>query len=149
MFTLTNFCPLTCVERVLIPNTHFCCTLDNKGYVYGFWKESLKQIKRYLTNRLQRTKLKTGFSKWTEMPQGVPQGFVLGLFLTESTNVCNYADHTTFYALDSDLHYLISRLEHDSVLAIEWFECNYIKKTRINTICWYRDINMKVCGQRS
>ena len=48
-------------------------------------------------------------------------------FLTEKTNVCNYADDTTFYACDSDLHYLISRLEHDSVLAIEWFECNYMK----------------------
>ena len=40
---------------------------------------------------------------------------------------CNYADGTTFYACDSDLHYLISRLEHDSRLAIEWFECNYLK----------------------
>ena len=49
------------------------------------------------------------------------------LFLTENTNVCNYADDTTFYACDSDLHNLISRLEHDSVLAIEWFECNYMK----------------------
>ena len=31
------------------------------------------------------------------------------------------------YACDSDLNHLISRLEHDSVLAIEWFECNYMK----------------------
>ena len=68
----------------------------------------------------------------------MPQGSVLGplllniyindlFFLTEKTNVCNYADDTTFYACDSDLHYLISRLEHDSVLAIEWFECNDMK----------------------
>ena len=34
---------------------------------------------------------------------------------------------TQHYECDSDLHYLISRLEHDSVLAIEWFECNYMK----------------------
>ena len=32
-------------------------------YVYGFSKESLKLIKSYLTNRWQRTKLNTGFSK--------------------------------------------------------------------------------------
>ena len=48
-------------------------------------------------------------------------------FLTENPNVPNYADDTTFYACDSDFHFLISRLEHDSVLAIEWFECNYRK----------------------
>ena len=43
------------------------------------------------------------------------------------TNVCNYADDTTFHACDSDLEILIQRLEHDSVLAIEWFEGNYMK----------------------
>ena len=48
-------------------------------------------------------------------------------FLTENTNICNYDDDTTFYACDSDLDNLILRLEHDSVLATEWFECNYKK----------------------
>ena len=107
-------------------------------YVYCFSMESLKLIKRYLTNRWQRTKLSTGFSKWTEILIGVPQGSALGsllfniyindlFFLTEKTNVCNYAGDTKFYAFDSDLHYLISRLEYDSVLAIEWLECNYMK----------------------
>ena len=109
-----------------------------KLHVYGFSKESLKLIKSYLTNRWQRTKLNTGFSKWTEILLRVPQGSVLGpllfniyindlFFLTEKANVCNYADNTTFYACDSDLNYLISRLEQDSVLAIEWFDCNYMK----------------------
>ena len=45
-------------------------------YVYGFSKESLKLIKSYLTNRWQKTKIKTGFSKWTEILLGVPQGSV-------------------------------------------------------------------------
>ena len=97
----------------------------------------MKLTKSYLTNRWQRTKLNTGLSKWTEILLGVPQGSALGpiflndindlFFLTENTNVCNYADDTTFYACDSDLHNLISRLEHDSVSAIDWFECNYVK----------------------
>ena len=39
-------------------------------------------------------------------------------FLTENTDVCNYA---------KDLQNLISKLENDSVLAVEWFECNYMK----------------------
>ena len=52
-----------------------------KLHVYGFLKESLKLIKSYLTNRWQKTKLNTGFSKWTEILLGVPQGSVLGPLL--------------------------------------------------------------------
>ena len=69
-----------------------------KLHVYGFSKEPLKLIKSYLTNRWQRTKLNTGFGKWTEILLGVPQGSVLGsllfniyindlFFPTEKTNV--------------------------------------------------------------
>ena len=72
------------------------------------------------------------------MVQGVPQGSVLDpllfniylndlFYLVEFTEVCNFADDTTFFACDKDLKTLISRLEHDSHLAIEWFERNYMK----------------------
>ena len=71
----------------------------------------LKLIKSYLTNRWQRNKLNTGFSKWTEILLGVLQGsalvplsfniYINDLFFSiENTNVCNYADDTTFYACD-------------------------------------------------
>ena len=42
-------------------------------------------------------------------------------------DVCNYADDTTFHACDLDLKSLITRLEHDAALAIEWFDSNYVK----------------------
>ena len=42
------------------------------------------------------------------------------------TDVCNYADDTTFHTCELDLKSLITRLEHDATLAIEWFESNYI-----------------------
>ena len=100
-----------------------------KLHVYGFSKESLKLIKSYLTNRWQGTKLNTGFSKLTEIFM-----FIIYIndlfFLAENTNVCNYVDDATFYTCDSDLHNLILRLKHDSVLAIEWFECNYMKRNQ-------------------
>ena len=83
-------------------------------------------------------KINKKFSSWVELLQVVPQGSVLGplllnnylndlYLLAESTEVCNFADNTTFFACEKDLNSLINRLEHDCLLAIEWFENNYIK----------------------
>ena len=91
-----------------------------------------------MSNRWYRTKVNEQFSSWQELIQEVPQGSVRGpllfniylnglFYLAESTNVCNFADDTTFYAGDNDLNSLINRLEHDSYLAIEWFENNSMK----------------------
>ena len=109
-----------------------------KLYAYGFSKESLKLLHSYLSNRWHRTKISKQFSSWQELIQGVPQGSVLGpllfniylndlFYIAESTNVCNFADDTTFYACDGDFSSLINRLEHVSYLAIEWFENNSLK----------------------
>ena len=68
----------------------------------------------------------------------MPQGSVLGpllfniylndlFWVFERTEACNFADDTTLYSCDLDLSTMIRNLEHDSLLAIEWFENNYMK----------------------
>ena len=109
-----------------------------KLYAHGFSKKSLTIMLSYFTNRWQRTKVNTTFSDWSELKKGVLQGSVLGpvlfnvflndlFYILDVTNVCNYADDTTLHVCDDSLKQLISRLEHDSYLAINWFENNYMK----------------------
>ena len=82
------------------------------------------------------------------MLQKVPQEYVFGrsLFniylnnLTDSTEVCNLPVDITFFDCDKDLNSLIKRLEHDSLLAIEWFQNN--NANQIN------NINQKLLGRK-
>ena len=106
--------------------------------MYDFDAESLKLMKSYLMNHLQISKVNTSFSSWTKLLLGVPQGsaprpllfniYINDLFyLTELTDECNYAGTLTFHACDLDLKSLITRLDLDAALAIEWFQSKCMK----------------------
>ena len=51
-------------------------------------------------------------------------------YLSEFSEICNFADDTTLHACDNDLNSLIKRLEHDAFLTTEWFETNNMKLKR-------------------
>ena len=57
------------------------------------------------------------------------------------TQVCNFDDGTTFDVCAKDLKTLINRLEHDTALAVEWFENNFMKLNhKIGVIFLFLDI---------
>ena len=107
-----------------------------KLHPYGFSEESLKLTKGSQTNRWQRTVVNISFSSWSELLLCLPLGSVLlgpPLFNTYINDLiyidkCLQLGDIKFHACDSDLEKLINRLEYDSsMLAIEWFESNYMK----------------------
>ena len=108
-----------------------------KLHAYGFDKSALKLMHNYFKNRFQRTKVNSSISSWAEIIRGVPQGSVLGpiffniyindlFYLNHLTDICNFADDTTFHASDLQLDSLLLRLEHDASLVIDWFDYNYM-----------------------
>ena len=109
-----------------------------KLHAYGFSTDALEVLLSYLQDRWQRVKINTTFSSWTQLLQGVPQGSVLGpilfniyindiFFALKGVDICNFADDTTEYVCDSNLKTVLETLEHNSELAIAWFETNYMK----------------------
>ena len=104
--------------------------LTTELHAYGFLKEPLKLIKIYLKNCWQWTEVNLSFSSFEK---SVPALLLFNIYindlfyLTELTDVCHYADDTTFHACDSNLDNPIRKLQHESILAIEWFESNYMK----------------------
>ena len=91
-----------------------------------------------MSNRKQKVKINNVFSSWKDLILGVPQGSVLGLllfniylndlfFFLKDVGICNFADDTTTYIPDESLENVPKLLENNSMLAIRWFESNYMK----------------------
>ena len=109
-----------------------------KLHAYGFDYNALKLIHNYITGRYQRVAVNSTYSSWTEIIYGVPQGSILGpllfniyirdLFMfTEGRNTANYADDNSPYVCSTDIDSVISELEYDSDILLDWVSNNGLK----------------------
>ena len=105
---------------------------------YGCDVNTLKLFYSYLTNRLQRVRVNSSYSSWSEIIYGVPQGSILGpllfniylsdLFMfSENSNIVNYADDNSPFCCDKDTTSVIEQLEYDTKALLEWFKTNGLK----------------------
>ena len=105
---------------------------------YDFSMDALKFIRSYLKDRKQRTKVGTDYSAWLNIKYGVPQGSVLDpllfniflndiFFFIRDISIANYADDNTTYTTDINVENLLSTLERETSILLEWFKFNEMK----------------------
>ena len=109
-----------------------------KLHAYGFRKQALAIVFSYLSNWKQRIKVSNVLSSWKDLILSVPQRSVLRpllfniylddlFFFQKDVGICNFADDTATYISDESLENVLKSLEKNSMLAIRWFENNYMK----------------------
>ena len=108
-----------------------------KLHAYGFDYLALKLMYTYLTGRLQRVRVNGCFSDWHEIDTGVPQGSILGgelynynsndLFMFLMLDVANYADDNSPFSTAPTIPQIISNLEQEAVIILDWLRNNGLK----------------------
>ena len=116
-----------------LPHDILLCKLS----VYGLSEDAVKLMSSYLTDRKQQIKIGTVISSWSKINKGVPHGSILGLLLfnvfvndifyfIHRGKLYNYADNTLSHQ-SPDYDFMISVLQTESEVLIEWFFKNLMK----------------------
>ena len=98
--------------------------------------ESLTFIQSSLSNQIQRVKINSSFSEYSNVESRVPQGSISGpllfnIFICDSffddtdIDLANYADDTTPYAYDVERDEVIKSLEKNIDKLFDWFSDNF------------------------
>ena len=66
-------------------------------------------------------------------------------FALKGVDLCNFADDATPYVCDSNFNSVQETLEHNSDLAIAWFEMHYL--IPIHVTAGYQVKKMNKCGK--
>ena len=105
---------------------------------YGFDHGSLSYIYSYLSDRKHRTKINNSLSSWADIFTGIPQGSIIGpllfniyindiFFFIDERKLANYADDNTLFVNSPELNTLLSKLENDTSILVDWLNNNYFK----------------------
>ena len=109
-----------------------------KLHVYGFSLEPFTFIQSYLSNQIQRVKIKSFFIDHSNVESGVPQGsisgplffdiFICNLFFDDiDVNLANYADDTAPHAYGLENEKETTLLAKNIDKLFDWFSGNFLK----------------------
>ena len=109
--------------------------LLDKLLAYGVSPHSVPLLKSYLSKRKQQIKTNSVLSEWAAIHKGVPKGSILGpllfnvfindiFYFVKHSSLYNYVDDNTLSFSSPDYDHLISVLEAESQVLIDWFKEN-------------------------
>ena len=111
-----------------------------KLHAYGLSFHSCELLSSYLSDRVQRVKIKNTRSPWKYVTNGVPQGSILGPLLfnifindmfvfIDNCTLYNYADDNSMSVSSENIQRVLNLLQNDCKKAVQWFTSTGMQAT--------------------